>query len=126
MGTKYHKLTSYLEALDSPLWYTNFDDIESVLGFSLPASARKHQAWWSNQGKGHSLAWEDAGYRTSKLDLGSQQLLFYNTNLSERSAAENSDHPADNMRALTFAEAKAGLALHLGIDSSQIEIVIKA
>jgi hypothetical protein len=56
----------------------NFSEIESVLGFSLPSSARKRQEWWSNNAKGHSqaVAWLRAGFRTSKVSLKSEQVTF--------------------------------------------------
>lgn len=55
-----------------------FAEIEKLLGFALPASARKHQAWWSNTRHGHShaAAWLDAGWKTTDLDLASQAVTF--------------------------------------------------
>lgn len=66
-----------------------FAEIERVLGFALPASARKHQAWWSNSRHGHShaAAWLDAGWRTSDLDLIGQRVTFRRD--AEHGVAEN-------------------------------------
>ena len=44
-----------------------YQDIERILGFTLPASAFNHpEAWWSND-RDHSqaIAWLDAGYETA-------------------------------------------------------------
>jgi len=62
-------------------WRTTFQELERVLGFALPKSARIHRPWWANnqgQGGGHShaLAWEMAGWRTAKVDLADETLVF--------------------------------------------------
>ena len=63
---KYQQLYSYLCSLGSNEWRTSFTEIESILGFELPASARLYRPWWGNQesGDGHSqaLAWTMAGW----------------------------------------------------------------
>ena len=41
LGGKYRKLRVYLEAHPRREWRTSFSNIESILGFELPASARK-------------------------------------------------------------------------------------
>jgi hypothetical protein len=55
-----------------------FSDIEKLLGFPLPDSARRHAAWWSNSGGAHvqSLAWLSAGYRTADVNLEEETLRF--------------------------------------------------
>lgn len=76
---KYAPLFRHLAALDMPRWQTTFGDIESILGFSLPNSARIHRPWWSNQANGghsHALAWQAAGWRTCAVDLAAEALAF--------------------------------------------------
>lgn len=56
---KYAPLYRHLCALDALQWSVTFADIESVLGFTLPDSARIHRPWWANQlsgGHSHALA----------------------------------------------------------------------
>jgi hypothetical protein len=55
-----------------------FAAIEKVLGFHLPDSARKFPAWWSNNTGTHVgvSAWRDAGFRTARVDIGSEQVTF--------------------------------------------------
>ena len=56
---KYAQLFRHLSTLDVSRWQTTFGDIESILGFTLPDSARIHRPWWSNQSNGghsHALA----------------------------------------------------------------------
>jgi len=76
---KYAPLYHYLCALDALQWSVTFADIESVLGFTLPDSARIHRPWWANQVNGshsHALAWQAAGWRTSAVDLQTEALVF--------------------------------------------------
>ncbi len=77
---KYQGLYIYLNGLATPEWRTTFSEIESVIGFALPASARLHRPWWSNQagGNGHSqaLAWGAAGWETAEVDMDAETLLL--------------------------------------------------
>jgi|GEM_PF-651327 len=78
--SKYAALHDYLLNLADDSWSVTFKDVESVLGFPLPNSARKHRPWWGNQnqnsGHSHALAWADAGWKTSNVDLASESLTF--------------------------------------------------
>ncbi len=76
---KYEPLKRHLEgAYDRDELRLAFDEIEAVLGFALPRSAREHQAWWSNTriGHTHAAAWLDAGWKTSALDLAGHRVSF--------------------------------------------------
>lgn len=76
---KYAPLFRHLCALEVRQWRTTFADIESLLGFALPNSARIHRPWWANQingGHSHALAWQAAGWRTSRVDLHAESLIF--------------------------------------------------
>lgn len=58
-------------------WRATFEDIEEILGFALPPSARRHSAWWSNT-KSHSqaLAWIAAGWKKSSIDMKGEMVVF--------------------------------------------------
>lgn len=77
---KYRRLYAHLCGLPTREWGTTFGEIESIVGFELPASARLHRPWWSNQrgGNGHSqaLAWTVAGWETAQVDMDAETLLF--------------------------------------------------
>ena len=75
MSSKYDPLRRYLEAHPAGETPMNFRDVERVLGFSLPDSARRHPAWWSNNTGTHVgvRAWRDAGWKTSRVDIGSER-----------------------------------------------------
>ena len=77
---KYQRLYTHLCGLAIEEWRTSFGEIEAVIGFELPASARLHRPWWSNQsgGNGHSqaLAWSAAGWETADVDMDAETLLL--------------------------------------------------
>lgn len=76
---KYAPLFRHLAVLDVRSWRATFRDVEAILGFSLPNSARIHRPWWSNQANGghsHALAWYAAGWRTRAVDLAAEALVF--------------------------------------------------
>ena len=76
--TKYHALRDFLRQQPVSEVRLDFPAIERVLGFPLPASAFKHQAWWANNSKGHShcYGWLDAGYESRQVDLGGRKVTF--------------------------------------------------
>ena len=77
---KYQRLYTHLCGLTTREWRTSFSEIESIIGFELPASARLHRPWWSNQtgGNGHSqaLSWSAAGWETAEVDMDAETLLL--------------------------------------------------
>jgi hypothetical protein len=56
-------LTANLNNVEVAEVVMTFDQIEKVVG-ALPASARKHNAWWANSARSqsHARAWLDAGF----------------------------------------------------------------
>ena len=77
---KYQRLYTHLCSLAAKEWKVSFSEIESILGFDLPPSARLHRPWWANQGggNGHSqaLAWTAAGWETAVVDMDAETLLL--------------------------------------------------
>ena len=80
MRGKYRKLYAHLSELRSREWNASFAEVEAVLGFALPVSARMHRPWWANQRQGnghsHTLAWTTAGWETAQVDMEAETLLF--------------------------------------------------
>lgn len=76
--SKYEPLPQFLSSGNGSTRTISFDQIERVLGFKLPQSARKHEAWWSNNATGHSHArvWLEAGWRTKQVDLAGRKVTF--------------------------------------------------
>lgn len=76
---KYEPLAEHLTALPRDRWVATFDEIERVLKFNLPPSARKHDAWWSNSRKGNhsqSRAWLDAGWYIESIDRANEKVVL--------------------------------------------------
>jgi hypothetical protein len=115
--SKYLNLTLHLAQMEGLEWEAAFDEIEDVLGFKLPKSAWDYSAWWANQGRAQSLAWQNAGWHTSEVDLKGGRVKFVYV------ADRGDDEPP--AKSLTIAEAKAGLAATFGLPMESIEIVIR-
>ncbi len=77
---KYSPLYRHLASMAGPRWRASFEELEAILGFNLPDSARLYRPWWSNQkrsaGHSHALAWQAAGWKTRAVDLESETLVF--------------------------------------------------
>ena len=75
---EYQRLYSHLCGLQAEEWQTSFGEIESIMGFALPPTARLHRPWWANQMNGHShaLAWMAAGWKTEKVKMEVETLVF--------------------------------------------------
>lgn len=75
---KYDPLSRHIAKLAGDEWRARFSDIENVLGFKLPASARRYPAWWENDSKGHphAGAWLKNGWKTTEVDLAGERLIF--------------------------------------------------
>ena len=81
---KYGRLYAHLRGLSYAEWRASFGELEAILGFELPASARLHRPWWANQGAGggHSqaFAWGAAGWETAEVDMDAETLLLRRRN----------------------------------------------
>jgi len=72
--SKYDPLREFLEKVPSGVQERtlSFRQVESILGFALPASARRHRAWWSNPSSrghhSHAQAWLAAGWEVDTVD----------------------------------------------------------
>lgn len=76
--TKYRPIQAHLERQSMSELPMRFSEIEQILGFALPPSARRYPAWWSNNEGSHVAvqAWRNAGYRTSRVDVPGERLVF--------------------------------------------------
>jgi hypothetical protein len=76
---KYDPLFRHLATCgDGPVEMT-FDEIERLVG-SLPASATRYAAWWSNEGADsthvQSAAWMNAGREVESVDRTGRRVRF--------------------------------------------------
>jgi hypothetical protein len=92
---KYDPLTRHLAERQQPLVPMTFPELEAVLGFPLPPSARKDRGWWSNNPQNNVMtrAWLAAGYRSRDVDLAAERLLFERLNAVEPAERPRGRHP---------------------------------
>ena len=88
---KYSALFRHLlSAHPEPEWRTTFGEVEAILGFRLPDSARLHRPWWANSkhgsGHSHALAWQAAGWSTREVNIEAETLVFARGDVSPASA----------------------------------------
>jgi hypothetical protein len=55
-----------------------FEELESLLGWSLPASARRYSQWWHNPQHWHVRHWQELGWRAS-CSLAAELVTFTRT-----------------------------------------------
>ncbi len=87
--SKYEPLSAYLLSHYGDEVPMTFVQIERVLGFGLPPSARKHRPWWSNNAENSAMTkvWLGAGFRTERVDLAGERLVFIRTKEKEMSSS---------------------------------------
>ncbi len=76
--SKYEPLAKFLRSRPASEIPMTFGEVESVLGFQLPPSARNYPAWWSNN-VGTNVAvrsWREAGWKTSRVDVHGERVTF--------------------------------------------------
>jgi hypothetical protein len=77
LGAKYEALGKHLKAQTADEVHLAFLEIESILGFSLPASARQHTPWWGNHAShSQAAAWLAAGWVVARVSLHSERVTF--------------------------------------------------
>lgn len=55
----------------------SFDEIETIIGRALPASAHRHRAWWANTDThSQALTWLSAGWKVEAADLDAREVTF--------------------------------------------------
>jgi putative restriction endonuclease len=78
--SKYAPLVDYLQRSSSSEISLSFSQIESIIGESLPRSAREHRRWWGNSRTADSHVWAhmwlDAGWEQVQLDLAKEFVTF--------------------------------------------------
>ena len=106
---KYEPLFRHLSALEAPRWRTTFADIEHILGFRLPESARVCRPWWANQAddkrRSQARAWQTAGWQTRTVDLKAETLVFERVERSAETSASTRPPTPKKGRRLCYAPA---------------------
>ena len=78
--SKYDPLYHWLHCQTTKIVPATFSQLEMILGFNLPATARHRCEWWANETGAtrhvQCRAWLDAGYETREVDLPREILEF--------------------------------------------------
>jgi len=78
-AAEYMPLYSYLENRHATMVFLTFEQIESLLGFALPAPARTERSWWTGENQTvvarHADTWAMAR-RTAAPNLPAQTVAF--------------------------------------------------
>jgi hypothetical protein len=93
---KYEPIRRFLEASDCEGIDVSFGELEKILGFPLPNSAYRHQAWWANESHGshsHSRSWQDAGWETCQVNTKGKTVRFERNGPASRVAQVKAPSP---------------------------------
>jgi hypothetical protein len=116
---KYEPLTRFLKIQQTREIRMSFEQIERVIGAKLPASARHHRAWWSNNPNNSVMtkAWLDAGFRSEQVDMGGRKLVFRRAAPEQsREVGADGDTSAQDKRHPVIGWMKGTFAIAPGVD----------
>jgi len=79
--SKYAPLGDFLRAQSMQEVPISFAEIERIIGARLPPKAKDIRAWWSNNPSNNVMTkvWLAAGFRTERVDVAAERLVFRRT-----------------------------------------------
>jgi len=83
--SKYKPLSDRLAGHGADHWRASFAEIEEVLGFPLPKSARSGGAWWGDAKR----SWRDHGWRADDIDHAGGYVTFKRDGQTTAAVAES-------------------------------------
>lgn len=118
-GSRYAPLFEQLQHSGEREVMLSFAEIESLLGTTLPPSARQSKAWWSNRVKGgvQASAWGLAGYYVAALDLAAERVIFRKRHAEDYVQRIGSDIHWD-------AKIIKALRVHMGLNQMKFAEVL--
>ena len=118
---KYEPLTRYLKDFPRDSWDASFEEIERILEFELPPSARRHNSWWANTTRGNhsqSKGWIEAGWGVRVIDRHKRKVLL------ERS--QGRIEPTSELAALwRKAQEISGISNRAELEKAAVQAFIK-
>ena len=118
--SKYAPLTNHLAKRHTAQVAMTFPEMEALLGFSLPPSARRHRAWWSNNPKSSVVtqAWLQAGYKSRDVDLEAEKLVFERLNTVAATPKQTQSPKQTRLHPL-FGLFAGQIKFHEGVDLAE-------
>ncbi|KYC37460.1 DNA-binding protein [Scytonema hofmannii PCC 7110] len=120
-GSKYQPLFNYLQKSDRTEVTLTFAEIETLIGDSLPETARTQRRWWGNRSKGalQASAWMNAGYIVGEIDLERERVKFRKpaSGYKVQSVTDTTKWNSDSIKALRLKMGltQSELAEELGV-----------
>lgn len=123
--SKYEPLRRHLQMSPQSQVRLSFAEIEGILGMPLPASARRHAAWWSNSVSSHvqAQAWLSANFETVNVSIPGETVEFQavgrNRGMEEMQQAPLESTVAPPKRHPLFGSMKGTSIVAPGVDLTQ-------
>jgi hypothetical protein len=89
--SKYEPLNEFLGRLKADYWRPTFLELERILGFKLPVTARKNAAWWNAEAGGrhaHANTWIGAGWKVQDVNVEKEKVTFVRSGAAPEPAPE--------------------------------------
>lgn len=126
---KYDPLSHYLKAASKDVIEASFEQVEKILGFQLPQSAYRHQAWWANETHGshsHARSWQDAGWETRQVNTERRRVRFERRRaLKLESSPDLPTTPANDASLWAQAEEVTGIRDRKELIRSALQALIQ-
>lgn len=96
LNSKFEPLYAFLLENGADHIPMSFREVEKILGFNLPDSARNYRAWWSNNPSNSTItfAWLEAGYETAQVDMAMEKLVFKKNKYKKTIQSANRTNPS--------------------------------
>jgi hypothetical protein len=104
----------------------SFGEIEKILGFKLPPSAREHSAWWANERGTHvqARAWMDAGWQVWRVSRSTGKVYFRPRGQEHRTQPRTAKAPVELDLELLSARAARMVADYANENGGDIAAAI--
>lgn len=76
---RYYPLKTYFQKITADKIALTFTQIEKIVGFKLPLSAKKYPSWWSHKSSQNAIcdAWTSAGFVKQRVDIDDEKVYLY-------------------------------------------------
>lgn len=105
----YDRLYAFLRAVAPGVssMTLSFDEVEHIVGGSLPDSARLHRAWWSNDHThSHALRWLQTGWKAASADMKRANVVFERQEGEVPFRRRGALHPAASSEGYSLSQQK--------------------
>lgn len=126
--SKYDPFKEFLDGIDieESEIKISFDDIESIMGTSLPKTARTDRTWWANTMRSnHAKSWLMPGWKVDKVKLDQKVVLFTRKTDAEKATSQRSDTRGNYHYFRSFLQRLISDQGQLALSFEEIETIIQ-